>query len=170
MEREWDEKEIELLQTSIDRYSFCLSLSHGPQRQTTITFYDPSDSPGKTGSHSPESGSRDQLHSVERGEELREQMKAALLQLGAMLSSPHLGGLKGKVQLLRSSLQQVCELFSLLLLTQSKVKSSSIMHTQTHFIMNIFHSGRTCWNCFSIPSPRCESRAASICYRLPAVT
>ena len=137
MEKEWEEKEIVLLQTSVDHYPFCLRPSQSSQRQTTITFYDPSDSPVKPGSHGPEVGSRDQLYSVHGGEEMKGGIEAALLELNVMLSSPHLGGLKGKVQLLRSSVQQVNEIFSLLLHCQNKVYKPTPSQTSDLYTLHL---------------------------------
>ena len=120
MEKKWEAKIIELHQTSADRYAFCLP-PKSSQRQKTITFYDPSETPAGPASRGPEAG-HDQLHRVRDGEKLKKEIEAVILELNVMLSSAHLGGLKGKVELLRSSLQQVCELFSLLLQCQEQVQ------------------------------------------------
>ena len=119
MERQWETKAIELDQISGDRYSFCLPRKSS-QRQTTITFFDPSEATGRPGSLGLDSG-RDHLHSVQDGESLRQEIEAAMLELKVMLASSHLGGLRVKVELLRSNLQQVIQLFSLLLLCQDQV-------------------------------------------------
>ena len=119
MERQWEAKVIELQQTLGDRYSFCLP-PKSSQRQTTITFFDPSEATGRPGSLALDS-SRNHIHSVQDGESLRREIEGAMVELKVMLSSSHLGGLRVKVELLRSSLQQVIQLFSLLLLCQDQV-------------------------------------------------
>ena len=119
MERQWETKVIELQQTLGDRYSFCLP-PKSSQRQTTITFFDPSEATGRPGSLALDSG-RNHIHIVQDGENLRREIEVAMVELKVMLSSSHLGGLRVKVELLRSNLQQVIQLFSLLLLCQDQV-------------------------------------------------
>lgn len=120
MEQQWEEKAIDLCNISTDRYSFCLPRKSSSQRQMTITFFNPSEAPARSGTRGQEPG-RDQLHSVQGGEKLAQEIEAAVLELKVMLSSPHLGDLNGKVELLRSSLQQVNELFSLIMQCQDQV-------------------------------------------------
>ena len=119
MERQWEAQTIGLYQLSGDRYSFCLPRKSS-QRQKTITFFDPTEATGRPGSLGLDSG-RDHLHCVNDGEGLRQTIEAAMLELKIMLSSSHLGGQRVKVELLHSNLQQVIELFSLLLLCQDQV-------------------------------------------------
>ena len=120
MEKMWETRTIGLRQTSVERYSFCLPPSGSSQRQTTITFQDSPDTATKE-------SEKEQLHSVEGGEVLGREMEAAVLELNNILSSPHLGRLKKKVELLRSSLCQISELFHLLLQCQSQVFNISIV-------------------------------------------
>ena len=122
MEKMWETKRIELRQTSAERYSFCLPPTGGSQRHTTITFQDLPETSVKGGSEAD----REQLETVERGEDLEREIEAAVLELNVLLSSPHLGRLKKKVELLRSSLCQVSELFQLLLNCQDQVCTKTI--------------------------------------------
>ena len=117
MEKIWEGRTIDLCQTAVECYSFCLPPSGSSQRQTTITFQDSPDTAAKE-------TEKEQLQSVKGGEPLRREIEAAVLELNNILSSPHLGRLKKKVELLRSSLCQVSELFRLLLHCQSQVLNS----------------------------------------------
>ena len=145
MEKQWEAKSIELSQTTADRYSFCLPpVGGGSHRHTTITFQD---SPEVSGSHGSEAD-RDQLQMVERGGDLEREIESAVLELGVTLSSPHLGQLKKKVELLRCSLRQVSELFHLLLQCQSQVRKKQGQQSSNSFAG--FYSGKTCWICFCI--------------------
>ena len=123
MEKQWEAKRIELNQILADRYAFCLPTAGGSShRQTTITFQDSPELArgGAPGSHGSEAV-RDQLQAVEGGQSLKQEVEGAVLELSVMLSSPHVGQLKRKVELLRSSLCQVSELLHLLLQCQNQV-------------------------------------------------
>lgn len=129
MERQWESKAIDLGSVSVERYSFCRP-HKDPKRATTITFFDPTEATLRPGTRGQEM-SRDQLYRVEGGEKLVQEVESAALELNIMVSSPHIGGLKGKVQMLRSSLQQASELFSFLLLCLDQVCLNHCTHTHS---------------------------------------
>ena len=129
MEGQWESKAIDLGSVSVERYSFCRPRKDS-KRTTTISFFDPTEATTRPGTRGQEM-SRDQLYRVEGGEKLMQEVESAALELNVMLSSPHIGGLKGKVQMLRSSLQQASELFSFLLLCLDQVCLNHCTHTLT---------------------------------------
>lgn len=117
MGKTWETKIIQLRRIPAERYAFCLVSSGVSQRHTTITFQDSPDTQGK--GH-PETD-REQLQSVEGGDELEQEIEAAMLEMDVILSSPHAGRLKKRVELLCSNLNRVKELFHLLLSCQNQV-------------------------------------------------
>ena len=129
MEQSWSGRTIDLHQTSAERYTFSLP-RRAKQRSTTISFLDSPAGQGKRDS-SGQTSAQEHLYSVRGGEDLLQEMASAGLDLRMVLSSPHVGGLKVRVESLRSSLREVSEILSFLMQCQDQVGGP---HSHTYHV------------------------------------